>query len=69
MVGPRPQYDALEPLLAIQALNQARVTYLAEVIEFNRAQFRLYTALGQPANTALPTAAAQTVAVPVVPAP
>src|SRR5205085_8262717 len=42
MVGPRPQYDALEVLLAIQSLNNARVQYLTEVIEFNRSQFRLY---------------------------
>src|SRR5204863_4548879 len=45
MTGPRAQYDALEPLLAIQALNQSRLQYLTEVIEYNRAQFRLYTAL------------------------
>jgi outer membrane protein TolC len=54
MAGNRGLYDALEPLLAIQALNQARSQYLAEVIEFNRAQFRLYTALGQPPLCALP---------------
>jgi outer membrane protein TolC len=54
MAGNRAQYDALEPLLAIQALNQARVQYLAEVIEYNRAQFRLYTAMGQPPLCALP---------------
>jgi outer membrane protein TolC len=57
MVGNRNQYDALEPLLAIQALNQARTQYLAEVIEYNRAQFRLYTAMGQPPLCALPGAA------------
>lgn len=54
MTGPRAQYDALEPLLAIQALNQARLQYLNEIIEYNRAQFRLYTALGQPPLCALP---------------
>ena len=54
MAGNRGQYDALEPLLAIQALNQARLQYLAEVIEYNRAQFRLYTAMGQPPLCALP---------------
>jgi outer membrane protein TolC len=67
MAGPRPQFDALEPLLAIQALNQARVQYLTEVVEFNRAQFRLYTALGQPPLGALPETAPQPLAVPVVP--
>jgi hypothetical protein len=57
VAGPRAQYDALEPLLAIQALNQARVQFLTEVVEYNRAQFRLYTALGQPAVCALPGSA------------
>jgi outer membrane protein TolC len=67
MIGPRAQYDALEPLLAIQALNSARVQYLTAVIEFNRAQFRLYTALGQPSMCATPQAVG--VEVPVVPPP
>ena len=58
---------ALEPLLAIQALNQARSLYLNEVIEFNRSQFRLYTALGQPPLSALPALATTPLAVPVVP--
>jgi outer membrane protein TolC len=57
MTGPRAQYDALEPLLAIQSLNQARVQFLTEVIEYNRAEFRLYTALGQPPLCALPGSA------------
>lgn len=67
MIGPRPQYDALEPLLAIQALNNARVQYLTAVIEFNRSQFRLLTALGQPALEAEPRP--QALPVPVVPPP
>ena len=54
MAGKSGQYDALEPLLAIQALNQARLQYLAEVIEYDRAQFRLYAALGQPPLCSLP---------------
>jgi hypothetical protein len=66
MAGPRGQYDALEPLLAIQALNQSRLQYLTEVIEYNRAQFRLYTALGQPPLCALPGSAVS-VDVPVRP--
>jgi outer membrane protein TolC len=48
MIGPRREFDALEPLLAVQAQNQARLTYLAAVIEYNRSQFRLLTAVGQP---------------------
>ncbi|HEY1380002.1 MAG TPA: TolC family protein [Gemmataceae bacterium] len=67
MAGPTRQYDALEPLVAIQALNQARTQYLTEVIEYDRAQFRLYTALGQPPLCALP-GATQPVEVPVNPA-
>ena len=50
MVGPRRQFNALEPLLAVQALNQSRLTYLGAVIEYNRSQFRLLTAVGQPAD-------------------
>jgi outer membrane protein TolC len=42
-------FDALRPLQSIQTLNQARNNYLSAVIDFNRAQFRLYTALGCPA--------------------
>jgi outer membrane protein TolC len=68
MTGNRALFDALEPLLAIQALNQARSQYLAEVIEFNRAQFRLYTAMGQPPLCALP-GAPLAVEVPANPAP
>ena len=45
---PARQYDPLEPLLAEQALLQARTLYLDNVIEYNRNQFRLYWAMGQP---------------------
>lgn len=48
MIGPRAQYDALEPLTAIQQLNQARLHFLSAVIDFNRAQFRLFAAMGYP---------------------
>jgi outer membrane protein TolC len=67
MAGPTRQYDPLEPLLAEQALAQARVRYLNDVIEFNRWQFRLYWALGQPPLCALPHATTLPVAVPVAP--
>lgn len=40
--------DALRPLQALQALNQARISYLSAILDYNRAQFRLYSALGQP---------------------
>jgi hypothetical protein len=54
LVGQGGRFDALEPYLAIVSLNQARVQYLAAVVDYNRAQFRLYTALGQPPFCALP---------------
>ncbi len=60
-------YEPLEALLAEQQLNQARLQYLDEVIGYNRQQFRLYWALGQPPEKALPCAAARPVAVPVLP--
>ena len=67
--GPKgqPQFDALEILTAVQALNQARVQYLQQVIEFNRSQFRLYAAIGQPAVCGVDAAESLPVAVPVVP--
>ncbi len=68
-LGPKGQlqFDALETLTAVQALNQARVLYLQQVVEFNRSQFRLYAALGQPALDGACAAAPQPVAVPVTP--
>ena len=67
--GPKGQlqFDALETLTAVQALNQARAQYLQQVVEFNRSQFRLYAAIGQPAMCGVDAAAPQPVAVPVVP--
>jgi outer membrane protein TolC len=67
VVGPKGQFDALEPLTGIQALNQARTQYLQTVSEFNKAQFRLYTALGQPALCGLDGAIVQPVTIPAVP--
>jgi len=67
MVGPKAQFDALEPLTAVQALNAARVQYLQQVVEFNRAQFRLYAAIGQPAICGLEKAAQRPLDVPAVP--
>ena len=67
MVGPNPRYDPLESLLAIQSLNQARVQHLNQVIEYNRAQFRLFTSIGSPTECALPNAVVQPVPTPVLP--
>jgi outer membrane protein TolC len=66
---PARQYDPLEPLLAIRALREARLLYLDHVLDYNRFQFRLYWAMGQPPETALPRAKAQPVTVPVLPSP
>jgi outer membrane protein TolC len=52
MIGPRGQFDALEPLLAVQALNQSRLQLLAATLDYNRAQMRLLTAIGQPPEAA-----------------
>jgi len=67
VVGPKAQFDALEPLTAVQALNAARVQYLQQVVEFNRSQFRLYTAIGQPAICGFDGAATHPVDVPTIP--
>jgi outer membrane protein TolC len=53
MNGPNKQLDSVEPLLAVQALAQARFQYLNEVVDYNRAQFQLYRALGSPPAEAL----------------
>jgi outer membrane protein TolC len=51
---PARQFDPLEPLLAERALAEARTLYLDHAIEYNRNQFRLYWAMGQPPEKALP---------------
>ncbi len=60
MIGPknRVEFDSIPPVLALQTLQQARERYLNAVIDYNRAQFQLYTAMGQPALEALPKATA-----------
>jgi outer membrane protein TolC len=44
----------IEVLQPIQALAQSRVEYLNAVLAYNRAQFRLYHALGRPPLTPSP---------------
>jgi outer membrane protein TolC len=46
----RPQ----EAVAAVQALAQAYADYYGAVADYNRSQFRLYRALGRPAQAALP---------------
>jgi outer membrane protein TolC len=66
---PARQYDPLQPLLAVRALREARLQYLAEVTEYNRNQFRLYWAMGQPPACALPQSRAVPAGVSVLPGP
>jgi len=49
VVDAKNLFDALRPLQAIQALNQARLNYLNAVLDYNRAQYRLFIAVGRPA--------------------
>jgi outer membrane protein TolC len=67
--GPKKTLDVLEPLLAIQALAQARLQYLSTVIDYNRAQFQLYTAVGRPSLEGIPQATPVRVDVPPAPPP
>jgi outer membrane protein TolC len=69
MNGRARQYDPLEPLIAEQQVAEARTQYVITVIDYNKAQFRLYTALGQPPLDALPKASPLPVEVPVLPGP
>ena len=63
------KYDPIEPLIAEQQLAQARNLYLAAVIAYNQAQFRLYTALGQPPQEALDQAEVVPTQLPTFPPP
>jgi outer membrane protein TolC len=67
--GAAIQYDFLEPLLAEQELTRARFEYLNQVIEYNRNQFRLYWAMGQPPECGLPDSRPLPPETPVVPSP
>lgn len=46
VVDAKNLFDALRPLQAIQVLAQARASYLAAVLDFNRAQYRLFALIG-----------------------
>jgi outer membrane protein TolC len=67
--GRAREFDPLQPLLAVRALREARLAYLDQVIEYNRNQFRLYWAMGQPPACALPEARALPLEVSVLPGP
>jgi outer membrane protein TolC len=56
----------IEVLQAIQSLAATRREYLAAVIDYNEAQFRLYTTLGQPASQATPEPHAAPAKTPVI---
>lgn len=53
VVDAKNLFDALRPLQALQMLNQAKQNRLSAVIDYTRAQYRLYLALGCPAETAM----------------
>src|SRR5262249_57182773 len=57
----------IEVLQAIQSLSNTRREYLAAVVDYNEAQFRLYTALGQPASEASPEEEAKPTGIPTIP--
>jgi outer membrane protein TolC len=61
------QFEALELLIAERDLDQARRQYLTEVIEYNRSQFQLYWALGQPPMESLAQSTPVPVKTPVLP--
>ncbi len=60
-------YRPIELLQALQALSHARLDYLQVVADYNRAQFRLYTALGNPPQAALDQARRLPLTEPLVP--
>jgi hypothetical protein len=66
-IGAGRRLEALELLLAERDLDQARRVYLTEVIEYNRAQFQLYWALGQPPLESLAQLTPLPVQTPVLP--
>ena len=53
MIGGKGRFDALEPLLAVQALSQARMQYLGSIVGTTVAEFRLL-AVGQPIEATRP---------------
>jgi outer membrane protein TolC len=67
MAGQQHLYDPLQPLIAERDLNQARVGYLNAVIGYDKAQFQLYWALGQPPLQAPTIARPQSIGLPVLP--
>ncbi|HVS35962.1 MAG TPA: TolC family protein [Gemmataceae bacterium] len=64
-----PVFQPLEALIAEQQLNQSRLEYLDDVIGYDRQQFRLYWAMGQPPEKSLPCAVGKPVEQSVLPPP
>ncbi|HEV2972751.1 MAG TPA: TolC family protein [Pirellulales bacterium] len=69
LAGAEHQYDPLQPLIALRDLADARTLYLGAVIDFNKSQFRLYWAMGQPPIGALRQMVPRPTSTPVVPEP
>jgi outer membrane protein TolC len=69
MTGRDNLLNTVEPLLAIQALAQARTQYLNYVMDYNRAQFQLFAAVGTPPIQAPPKSVGVPMEVSPVPVP
>ena len=48
LAGAEHQYDPLQPLIAERDLGEDWINYLQAVIAYNKAEFQLYWAMGQP---------------------
>ena len=53
VVDAKNLFDALRPLQALQMLNQAKQNRLSAVLDYTRAQYRLYLALGCPPEVSM----------------
>jgi outer membrane protein TolC len=69
LAGAEHQYEPLQPLIALRDLADARRQYLQTVLDYNRSQFRLYWAMGQPPLAVLPELPPEATKTPVVPEP
>jgi outer membrane protein TolC len=67
-IDTKVKLESIEPLLGVQALAQARQQYLNYVMDYNRAQFQLFAAVGSPPIEAPPKASPVAVEVPPTPA-
>ncbi len=69
IAGADRRYEPLTPLIAGRDLQDAWARYLTEVVEYNKAELRLFWAMGQPVECALPSANELTLQLPALPPP